>query len=418
MLADKLIHLLAERSARRNLTFSPSTSVTGLPEANPDRRYLLYLHIPFCVTLCPFCSFHRVRFKEDRASLYFTGLEQEIALAAELGFGFSEAYFGGGTPTVLPDRLFALIRKLRNDYSVEQVSAETNPDDIHDEVLDKIAGAGINRLSVGVQSFDDDLLKRMERYEKYGSGDVITRRLRNAQHRFDTLNVDMIFNIPSQSESSLRRDLRILTDEVGASQVSWYPLMTAPSTRKSMEKSMGPSDFARERDFYEMITEHMLGCGYARSTAWCYSRGDSLIDEYITDNDEYLGLGSGAFSYIDGAVYGSTFSINHYLERTGRGESGITRVRRLGSSDQRRYWLLMNLFDGSIRRAEIPQRFRASLRAELTALRLIGAVRQVGDRFELTHRGYYLWVVLMREFFTGVNEFRERMRLEIPAEVR
>ena len=389
-----------------------------MPVPDPDRRYLLYLHIPFCVTLCPFCSFHRVRFKEERASLYFTALENEIALAADQGFRFSEAYFGGGTPTVLPGRLFALIRKLRDEYSVRQVSAETNPDDIQDAVLDRVAGAGINRLSVGVQSFDDELLKRMQRYEKYGSGAVISERLRKAQHRFDTLNVDMIFNLPTQSETSLRRDLDILTDEVEASQVSWYPLMTAPSTRKSMEQSMGRTDFPRERDFYELITDHMLGRGYTRSTAWCFSRRDSLLDEYITDNDEYLGLGSGAFSYIDGAVYGSTFSINHYLERIGAGRSSITRVRRLSASDQRRYWLLMNLFAGSIRRSQIPDRFRASLLPELTVLRLIGAIRQHGDRLELTDRGYYLWVVLMREFFTGVNEFRERMRLEIPAEVR
>ena len=321
----------------------------GLPQPDTGRRYLLYLHIPFCVTLCPFCSFHRVRFKEERARHYFAALEREIALAADAGFRFSEVYLGGGTPTVLPDQLFALIRKLRDDYAVRQVSAETNPDDIRDAVLDKIAGAGINRLSVGVQSFDDALLRQMQRFEKYGSGDVISKRLRNAQHRFDTLNVDMIFNLPSQSAASLLRDLHILTDEVGATQVSWYPLMTAPSTRKSMEQSMGRSDFAREREFYEMISEHMLGRGYVRSTAWCFSRGQALIDEYITDNDEYLGLGSGAFSYIDGSVFGSTFSINHYLERIGAGKSGITRVQKLGRSDQRSYWLLMKLFAGSIR---------------------------------------------------------------------
>ena len=181
---------------------------------------------------------------------------------------------------------------------------------------------------------------------------------------------------------------------------------------------MGRSDSAREREFYELITAHMLERGYVRSTAWCFSRDEALIDEYITDNDEYLGLGSGAFSYIDGAVYGSTFSINHYLERIGAGKSGITRVQRLGRSDQRRYWLLMNLFAGSIRYSEIPRPYRAALRAEIAGLRLIGAARRDGECLKLTERGYYLWVVLMGEFFTGVNEFRERMRLEIPNEIQ
>ena len=413
---DALIHYVAGRAARRNMDFQPAAGATGLPVADAGRRYLLYLHIPFCVTLCPFCSFHRVRFKVQRARQYFASLEREVALAADAGFRFSDAYFGGGTPTVLPDELFDLIRTLRNEYDVRQVSTETNPDDIHDEVLDRIAGAGINRLSVGVQSFDDELLRRMERFEKYGSGEMIKSRLINAQHRFDTLNVDMIFNLPTQTVESLERDLVTLTDEVQARQVSWYPLMTAPSTRKAMEQSMGQVDFSRERDYYRLITEHMLRRGYSRSTAWNFSRDESLIDEYITDNNEYLGLGSGAFSYIDGSLYGSTFSINHYLERVAGGQSGITRQLSLDKRDQRHYWLLMNLFGGSVPRSAVPGGYGAALALELLGLRLIGALRKAGGEYRLTERGQYLWVVLMREFFTNVNEFRERMRLEIPSE--
>ena len=416
MPVDALIHHVAGRAARRNMNFQPAEGATGLPVAESGRHYLLYLHIPFCVTLCPFCSFHRVRFKEQRARQYFAALEREVALAAAAGFRFADAYFGGGTPTVLPDHLFNLIRKLRDEYAVRQVSTETNPDDIHDAVLDRIADAGINRLSVGVQSFDDELLRRMERYDKYGSGEIIRSRLVNAQHRFDTLNVDMIFNLPSQTVESLKRDLVILTDEVEARQVSWYPLMTAPSTRKAMEQSMGRVDFSRERDYYALITAHMLERGYRRSTAWNFSRDESLIDEYITDNNEYLGLGSGAFSYLDGALYGSTFSINHYLDRIASGKSGITRHLVLDKRDQRHYWLLMNLFGGSIDQAAIPETHAKRLGLELLGLRLLGAVRKVGGRFQLTERGQFLWVVLMREFFTNVNEFRERMRLEIPAE--
>ena len=256
----------------------------------------------------------------------------------------------------------------------------------------------------------------MERYEKYGSGEIIKSRLISAQHRFDTLNIDMIFNLPSQSVASLERDLAIVTDEIEARQVSWYPLMTAPSAARAMEQAMGAVDFSRERDYYRRITEHMLDRGYIRSTAWNFSKDKSLIDEYITENNEYLGLGSGAFSYIDGALYGSTFSINHYIDRIAGGKSGITRHLSLDKRDQRHYWLLMNLFGGSIERSAVPAEYGMPLLLELLGLRLIGALQKVDGQLRLTERGQYLWVVLMREFFTNVNVFRERMRLEIPAE--
>ncbi len=416
MLFDALIRRITRRAARRNHEFVPAPGVTGLPDPDVQRRYLLYLHIPFCLTLCPFCSFHRVEFKEQRARRYFESLEREVALAATAGFRFADAYFGGGTPTVLPDELIRLISSLKTNYAVERISAETNPDDIHGPVLDKLAESGINRLSVGVQSFDDELLKRMERFEKYGSGSLVRSRLKAAQQHFDTLNVDMIFNLPTQTAASLQRDLDIVTDDINVRQVSWYPLMVAPSARRAMEKSMGQVDFRRERDFYQQISEHMLARGYVRSTAWNFARVDGMIDEYIMDHDEYLGLGSGAFSYLDGTLYGSSFSINHYLERVAAGKSGITRQLELGEDDRRHYWLLMSLFGGSVEQASIPPDFDPKLALELAALRLIGALRKEDGHWFLTDRGQYLWVVLMREFFTSVNEFRERMRLEIPAE--
>jgi coproporphyrinogen III oxidase-like Fe-S oxidoreductase len=419
VILDRLLGNYLRRVSRRQLSFQAVDTESGLPRAAPDRSYLLYLHVPFCVVLCPFCSFHRVRFKRDRAEQYFVALRREIELAAESGFRFSEAYFGGGTPTVLPDKLAEVVRYLRNQQGVTRISAETNPDDLANGAA-SLADVGINRLSVGVQSFDDELLKQMERLEKYGSGEQIQRRLKGVRDQFETLNVDMMFNFPRQTDASLQRDLEILTGDVMAAQVSFYPLMSAPTTRKAMEKAIGRVSYGRERRLYRRIVNHMLENGYKRSSAWCFSRGDSMIDEYITENEEYLGLGSGAFSYIDGGLYGSTFSINTYLRRIEDGKSGITRRSGMKLRDQMRYYLLMNLFGGSLDLSVASDRFdrsfRKSLAPELAGLRLIGAVRKVGDRLTLTESGQYLWVMIMREFFASVNDFREKMRLQISAE--
>jgi len=260
----------------------------------------------------------------------------------------------------------------------------------------------------------------MQRYEKYGSGEQIRRRLAHAQASFDTLNIDMIFNFPHQSEASLAADLDILTGELDAHQVSFYPLMSTKTTRRAMLRELGDVDYGREKSLYRQIVRHMLAAGYERSSAWCFSRQSGMFDEYITEQNDYLGLGSGAFSYIDGTICSATFSINHYLKLIADGKSGIVRQRTTTLKDQMRYHLLMRLFTGAMDLDEADTKFngdfRRELRPELTGLRLIGATRYNAGRLTLTERGYYLWVIMMREFFTAVNNLRDEMRHNISAE--
>lgn len=420
MIADSLIDHMARRIGGRHLTFGDSTADASLPGPALNRRYLLYLHIPFCVVLCPFCSFHRVEFQRDRAEQYFRALRREIRIVTEAGYRFDEMYIGGGTPTVMPDELMATVRLVRKLHPMTRISVETNPDDLDDDKLPQLHDVGISRLSVGVQSFDDKLLQEMQRYDKYGSGDEIRRRLNRVQGTFETLNVDMIFNFPHQTEESLQNDLEVLTDDVNASQVSYYPLMATDSTRRSMLRTMGAVDFRRERRMYQQIIRHMSAAGYTRSSAWCFSRDGNMIDEYITDRYEYLGLGSGAFSYLNGNFFASTFSINHYLRLIEAGKTSIVRKRAMSRIEQMRYYLLIRMFGGSLD-LEAAERifdggFRRGIRGGLIALRLLGVIENRGERLQLTDRGYYIWVLLMREFFTGVNKLREEMRHNISHE--
>ncbi len=381
---------------------------------------MLYLHIPYCISLCPYCSFHKVKFERNPAQHYFETLRREIKLVTSAGYRFAELYVGGGTPTVLPDELIRTLDLIRESHPMQSVSTETNPNDLTEEILGPLRDAGVNRLSVGVQSFDDGLLEEMQRYEKYGSGRQIRDRLQRAAGLFDTLNVDMIFNFPHQTEALLKRDLHILVDELAVDQVSFYPLMSANSTRESMLRTIGSVDYSRERKLYEMIAGYMLANGYSRSSAWCFSRRPGMIDEYVVDQDDYLGLGSGAFSYLHGSLYASTFSIDHYLSLVESGTVGIVRRRELSPRDQMRYYLLMRLFGGSLDTAAAEKKFdgkfRRTLWPELAALRVMGAVKDTGAELLLTESGNYLWVMMMREFFTGVNNLRDEMRDNIMRE--
>lgn len=420
MIIDPLIGRLLSKLYRTVLDFDESPTGTDLPAPAADRSYLLYLHIPYCVVLCPFCSFHRVEFKEQNTQSYFDCLRHEIDMVSDAGFRFDELYVGGGTPTVMPGELIKTLAALNSRHTLSSISVETNPDDLEPDGLAALRDAGVNRLSVGVQSFDDALLRQMERYDKYGSGQQIADRLRDAEGVFDTLNVDLIFNFPAQTEASLRRDMDILIDGIGVDQVSFYPLMTTASTRKKMQATVGRVDYSRERQLYRIIAGRMLDAGYERASAWCFSRQPGLFDEYIVERDEYLGLGSGAFSYLQGELYASTFSINHYRRLIESGRTGTICRRRMSRRDQLRYFLMMQLFSGTLDRAAAEQhfsgRFARGLWAELAALRAIGAVRANSSGYALTESGYYLWVMMMREFFTGVNTLREQMRHRISAE--
>lgn len=420
MLLQRLFTPYLRRTNQRLMSFAGAPSSTQLPTPPADATYLMYLHIPFCEVLCPFCPFHRVEFQRTRAQQYFAALREEIRRVSALGYRFHEIYVGGGTPTVLPEELLATLELASRLHPIGHVSVETNPDYLNDARLSDLKDAGVTRLSVGVQSFDDTLLRQMDRYDKFGSGASILRRLASVQGLFDTLNVDMIFNFPAQTPASLQRDLELLTRELEVEQVSFYPLMTANSTRKTMNEQIGRVDFRREPRLYEQISAHLTAAGYRHSSAWCFSRDAGMLDEYIVEQDEYLGLGSGAFSYLQGSLFATTFSINHYLRLIEAGATGIVRRRPMAARDQMRYYLLTRLFGGTLdleaAERRFAGRFQRTLWPEIMGLRLLRAVSRQGNQLRLRGRGYYLWVMMMREFFIGVNNFRDEMRHHIAQE--
>jgi len=400
------------------MRFDEDDSAEVMPSPPPGPCQL-YVHVPFCEVLCPFCSFHRVRYNESKTARYFTALRNEIRLYHRAGFRFRDVYVGGGTPTVSPDELIATLDLIRSLSPVHTVSIETNPNHLEPEVLPRYRDAGVTRFSVGVQSFDDGLLAGMDRLEKYGNGNEIRERLAAIRGIFPTLNVDMIFNLPGQSLAMLDHDIDVLL-ELDVDQVSFYPLMTAPSARHKMHKTMGQADESLRFPMYERVLDRLLPT-YRASSAWCFTRGEGMFDEYIIDEDDYVGVGSGAFSYVGDSMYSTTFSLNHYCRRVEGGQSGITQRRTLRLKERMRYDYLVRLFGGALKREYVADRYGAAfwlrMAPELIAMRMLGATRRDADGLRLTRRGMYCWVLMMAEFFNSVNDVREQMREHIRAEL-
>ncbi len=420
MIAERLLSQVMRRAGDRYMRLS-SYSETKRPAARTNRHYMLYVHIPFCSRLCPYCSFNRYLFDPDLARAYFERLRKEMRAVSGLGYDFGSMYVGGGTPTVMVDELCDTIDLARELFSIREVSSETNPDHLIPEVVDPLVER-VQRFSVGVQSFDDTLLEQMDRLDKYGSGEEIMERLEWVRGKFHSLNVDMIFNFPSQTEEMLLRDVDLVR-ACGSNQVTFYPLMASPAVAESLGKTIGRVDYSREHHYYQMLSD-ALSSDFEPASAWTFSRlGGGMIDEYIVDYEEYVGLGSGAFSFVDGTLYVNTFSLVDYVRAVDAGRTPVAKFRKFPRRDRMRYTFLMSLFGLELDRQRFQEAFgvdvERGLPLETTFLKAAGGF-DVCDRqrMTLTPVGRYLLVVMMRQFFVSVNNLRDQARAALPPEER
>jgi coproporphyrinogen III oxidase-like Fe-S oxidoreductase len=275
-------------------------------------------------------------------------------------------------------------------------------------MLAALKKAGVNRLSIGVQSFDNDLLSAMGRL--VGSGEEAVEKLKMAQGQFDTVNADFIFNFPTQTVAQFEKDVAIFKS-LGLDQSTFYPLMPSPHKKSRLERRFQKVDTSREKDFYDVILRELYQAGYKASTAWCFSRGDRLIDEYIIDYDDYVGVGAGSVGFLNGDFFVNTFSLEKYDELISGGKLPIVSWRRLSEREHLRYYMLTKLFGMSLDPEKFRRRFNASfnqkLRWELIFFRMFGLVKD-NKQIEVTPKGMYTLCVMQKEFFTALNTLRER----------
>lgn len=426
MLSERLLTRIVKTLAKRALALEP-TSEARFPDPEPGTKYMLYMHVPFCERLCPYCSFNRYAFRENIARPYFASMRKEMLLLKDQGYDIESIYMGGGTPTVLLDELCRTLDLARETWDIKEVASETNPNHLVQPYLDQLKGR-VQRLSVGVQSFDDGLLKQMDRYVKYGSGDVIMERIAEALPYFDSLNVDMIFNFPSQTEDILFSDVEKIV-ECGARQVTFSPLYVSNATRRKMESTLGPMDYNREFRYYQILDGVLAGGEnpfFRRETVWTFNRLDEagaddhalLIDEYQTSYVAYPAIGSGSITHLGDSLYVNNFSIKDYNAAVAQGRMSIMGRARLNSRDLMRYHFLLNLYRLRLDKREFERRFgmdiEQALPIELAFMRACkGFSVDNADELELSLMGRYLVLVMYRQFLSGMNNLREQARAQL-----
>ena len=385
------------------------------PEPQPGHQYLLYAHIPFCKTLCSYCTFHRFLFKEHKAREYFVNLRKEMDYVKALGYDFTSMYIGGGTTTILEDELIRTIEHARTLFpGIKEVSCETDPLQIATPTFRNLKGL-VDRMSIGVQSFNDDILKMTERYDKFGSGALIYERLQEALELFPTTNVDMIFGFRGQDLEMLQRDMDLLV-ELNPRQITTYPLMVTSQTRKSVKQAIAAKGIELA-DQYAVIM-NTLGNHYRQLTSWTFGRThDEGFDEYVVDHDEYLGVGSGAFSFLGSSLYVNTFSLRRYNERIKEGKTGVERRRQFDKHAVLQYRLLLGLFSARLSRKYFREvhgvDLEKALFKEMLGLRIAGAIKdnpEDPDNLIVTDAGKFLGLVMMKAFYSGMDNVRAELR--------
>ena len=385
------------------------------PEPQPGHQYLLYAHIPFCKTLCSYCTFHRFLFKEHKAREYFINLRKEMDYVKALGYDFTSMYIGGGTTTILEDELIRTIEHARTLFpGIKEVSCETDPLQIATPTFRNLKGL-VDRMSIGVQSFNDDILKMTERYDKFGSGALIYERLQEALEPFPTTNVYMIFGFRGQNLEMLQRDMDLLV-ELNPRQITTYPLMVTSQTRKSVKQTIAAKGIELA-DQYAVIM-NTLGNHYRQLTSWTFGRThDEGFDEYVVDHDEYLGVGSGAFSFLGSSLYVNTFSLRRYNERIKAGMTGVERRRNFDKHAVLQYRLLLGLFSARLSRKYFREvhgvDLDKALFKEMLGLRIAGAIKdnpEDPDNLIVTDAGKFLGLVMMKAFYSGMDNVRAELR--------
>ena len=300
MLSERFLTNLVKGMTNRHLDLQP-TDEHFFPDPKPDTKYMLYLHVPFCQVLCPYCSFNRYVFHEDIARTYFKNLRREMMMLKERGWDFETLYFGGGTPTILLDELCETIDLARDLFHVKEVNSETNPNHLIPEYLDKLKGR-IQRLSVGVQSFDDEVLRILGRAH---DAEAARAAVRAAQERFDNVSVDLMCGIPGQSAQSFAESVREAV-ALGVAHVSVYPLTIEPHTpfdRAVMRGEMDEPDEDVEAAAMEEARRILEGAGFHRYEVASYARPgfESRHNTAYWTGKPYLGLGRSAVTMTQNA---------------------------------------------------------------------------------------------------------------------
>ncbi len=349
----------------------------------------LYVHIPFCRALCSFCPYCKVIYDKDKAAAYKTALLKEIDIACRHMKKKKDAaslYFGGGTPALMIDDLKDIIEKLKEYFTITGgVGAELHPGDINEINLQKLKDSGVTMVSLGIQSFNDECLKKLGR-----SYDEFVEKLRLVKaYGFDVVDVDLIFAIPGQTDEILAEDIKTAFDN-GATQVSTYPFIDftfADNKYKPMCEGVKKAMLTKLSEFCSSI-------GVERTSVWTFAKRGT--DKYSSvTRDSFLGFGVSSTTLLKDKFKINTFSIEEYINRINESQLPTSLTLNFTKRQRAVYYMFWSSYSMKI----YPEKFKKIVGEPLAKLygleiylaEKTGILTKEGNMYKLTDKGAIIY---------------------------
>jgi len=280
----------------------------------------VYIHIPFCENICTYCDFCKVIYHGPWITQYLNALINEIQDKYNKE-EIKTLYIGGGTPSYLTPKdlnyLFSIIKKLNLSKELE-FTFECNLNDINEEVLTILKDNGVNRLSIGIQSFNEDKLKFMGRNHTFTEAEEALKLCRDMG--FNNINLDLIYGIPGETLKDLKKDIELFL-KLNPEHISTYSLIVEDNTKISNDGVL-PIKEELDASMYELICDKLKDKKYNHYEISNFSKEgyECKHNLHYWNNEEYYGFGVGASGYVDGIRYDNTRSLTDYFK-------GKTRLR-------------------------------------------------------------------------------------------
>ena len=272
----------------------------------------LYIHIPFCNKICDYCDFTKLQYFRNFAVNYLKALKEEID-----GYQIKDLktiYVGGGTPTALEDDLFEELLKIIDPYTdgVKEYTFEANPESLSINKIQMLKAHKVNRVSIGVQTTDDKILKMVNRDHSFKQVKDAISNLKEVG--IDNINVDLILGLPHTSEIVLIKDIKnVLSLDI--KHISCYGLTVNPHTTL-FNKGFKEPEGDVLRSFYDIVEEELVKNGFIHYEVSNWAKPGYQSEHNLTywRNEQYYGCGLGASGYIDETRYKNTINLSQYLK--------------------------------------------------------------------------------------------------------
>jgi len=296
----------------------------------------VYIHIPFCRHKCFYCDFHSVTDKEWLIAEYVHAVVSEIKYRAKADGGHRVAtiFFGGGTPSLLkPAQVKKIINAVTKSYAVgpdAEITIEANPESLTPPNLQGFYKAGVNRVSIGVQSLKDDLLKRLDRIHTKEQALMAIKQAFDAGYL--NVSADMMFGLPGQSVGGWIEELEEVTTSFQLSHISCYQLTPEPGTPLGRQVARGSIELPTAGSEYFDKTEWFLkkrGFGHYEISNYARPGYESVHNAGYWEYRDYIGIGAGAHSLMEGERWANVKSIDSYIARAQKTGRAVRRKENL-----------------------------------------------------------------------------------------